>query len=398
MTKKNRKSNEDKEEKNQSAAIQPEPLEPVPAGAEAAQDELETPAEPASDSGDSGEASEELSSDDLLDEVRRSLMEEEEAQPEQEKGWWNRITRKGSPKDQEPEQEEAEPEIPVVDQTSVAVEPTVEEEAYVDQIDELIDMLETPEEEEKEEPQAETVVEPEPPVVREEPRAPVNVDEMKKRAFTKQEGEQVEEEDFSAVRAITLEEGGEEVFVEVESKQTDPMEERIKAFENAIRPYRRYIFTLITFLGVFLAIVAGALIFRYAQQLAPPEPTKAPSNLPYPAKLVLPGDIQFPLGKGSIGQDGKWNPRGAEWLEGTEICRWVAIPWSRQLEAVVRTLNQKDTIDLVMNNGDRITYTVYSIQQMTLAEMQKQDANKPCLLLVLAQQNVDQKWVVTALP
>lgn len=394
MTKKNKKSDKEKQEKIDSAGIEPDLSEQVPAEEEAAREEIENPVEDVSDSGEAAEATGELSSDDLLDEVRRSLMEQEEAQPEQETSWWNRLTKKGTQKDQEPEKKEAEAAVPVVAEP----EEKVEEGGYVDQIDELIDMLETPEEELEEEPKAETVVEPEPPIEPEEPRAPVNVDEMKRRAFAKPDGEEVEEQDLSAIRSVVIEEGGEEVFVEVESRQVDPMEERIKAFENAIRPYRRYIFTLITILGVVLAIVAGALIFRYAQQLAPPEPTKSPSNLPYPTTLILPGSIQFPLGKGSINKDGKWNPRGAEWLEGTEICRWVAIPWSRQLEAVVRTLNQKDTIDLVMSNGDRITYTVYSIQQMTLAEMQKQDSNKPCLLLVLAQQNVDKKWVVTALP
>ncbi len=103
------------------------------------------------------------------------------------------------------------------------------------------------------------------------------------------------------------------------------------------------------------------------------------------------------LGKGAI-KDGEWNPQGPEWLEGTEICRWVAIPWSRQLEAVVRTLTQKDSLELVMSNNDKLTYSVYSIKEMTLAEMQKLDSNSPCLLLVLAKQDSDTRWVVTALP
>jgi len=85
-------------------------------------------------------------------------------------------------------------------------------------------------------------------------------------------------------------------------------------------------------------------------------------------------------------------------LEGTEVCRWVAIPWNRQLEAVVRTMTQNDTIELGMSNNDKLKYNVYAIQQMTLADMQKLDSNTPCLLLMLAQQDSDKRWVVTSLP
>ena len=68
------------------------------------------------------------------------------------------------------------------------------------------------------------------------------------------------------------------------------------------------------------------------------------------------------------------------------------------MEAVVRTLNQKDTIQLTMSNNDKLTYNVYAIQQLTLAEMQQLDANSPCLLLVLAKQDSEKRWVVTANP
>jgi hypothetical protein len=41
---------------------------------------------------------------------------------------------------------------------------------------------------------------------------------------------------------------------------------------------------------------------------------------------------------------------------------------------------------------------VYSIQELTLAEMQALDSSSPCLLLVLAKQDSDKRWVVNALP
>jgi len=149
-------------------------------------------------------------------------------------------------------------------------------------------------------------------------------------------------------------------------------------------------------LGVVMAVVAALIIFRVYQG-SRPEPVQEVSNLPYPSGVSLPGGWSFKLGKGTL-QNGKWEPRGAEWLEGTEVCRWVALPWSRQLEAVVRTLNPKDPIDLVMSNNDKFVYQVYSVRQLTPEELQNLDSNSPCLLLILTQPDAEKRWVLTALP
>ncbi len=45
------------------------------------------------------------------------------------------------------------------------------------------------------------------------------------------------DQDFSDVRAVALDgDDGEVVFVEVEVKADDPLEDRIKSFENALGP------------------------------------------------------------------------------------------------------------------------------------------------------------------
>src|SRR5215510_5104889 len=85
---------------------------------------------------ESTEAGGEPSMDDLLEDVRRSLMEEEaESEEKKPKGWWQRA-KKGKQKDRS------------VDTMSYPVEEPVKvpekqqpEDAYVNQIDELIDML-----------------------------------------------------------------------------------------------------------------------------------------------------------------------------------------------------------------------------------------------------------------
>jgi hypothetical protein len=135
----------------------------------------------------------------------------------------------------------------------------------------------------------------------------------------------------------------------------------------------------------------------YRQTVAASVPTPIPSNVPYPTAVSLPGGWTFKLGQGTL-VNGSWNPNGAEWLQGTEVCRWVALPWSKQLEAVVRTLNTDDPIKLGMSNNDTLTYKVYSVRQMSPSEMQELDTNTPCLLLVLVQPDSDKRWVLTSLP
>jgi len=368
MPKKSQKAKADIQAEDDLAELKAELTESVPAKSEVSESsELAVTEEPADES----------SLDDLLDDVRRSLIEEAD---DKKSSWWN---KKAKSKSSEPQKEE-------VHNAPTYVVEKHEEDPYLEQIDELIDLLET---EGDELPAVEVVAEAEivPPT---EPDVPVDVDELKKRVFSP--AETGKEQELSEVRAIALE-GGEDVFVEVESKPANPTDERLKAFENSLRPYRTYIYYAFALLGIVLAMAAGTLMIREYRKNLPPAPTKEVSNLPYPTSLALPGGVNFGLGKGAI-KDGSWNPRGPEWLEGTEICRWVAIPWSRQLEAVVRTLTQKDTIELGMSNNDKLTYNVYSIQELTLEQMQKLDANTPCLLLVLAKQDSEARWVVTALP
>ena len=335
----------------------------------------------------------EFSEEDLLGDVRQSLIEEESIEKEKPAKWWRKIG-KGRKKDKvsEPVPEE-EIELPVTELSIGAIGEQAEHkesEEYLEQIDELIDMLE---------PTAEADF----PLARvdEEVAAPtetvqkVDIEDLKKQAFQPRTADE-EAENSSDVRAIALE-GGEEVFVEVESKVEDPWEERLKAFENAIKPYRRSINVALAVLGTVMAVIAGLLLYNAYQQFKPAEPTPVVSNLPFPASVSLPGGWSFKLGRGAL-QEGKWNPQGAEWLEGTEVCRWVALPWSRQLEAVIRTLNPNDPIQLVMSNSDEFVYKVYSVRQLTSKEMLDLDSNSPCLLVVLAEADTDSRWVLTALP
>ena len=105
----------------------------------------------------------------------------------------------------------------------------------------------------------------------------------------------------------------------------------------------------------------------------------------------------FVLSQGSI-TNGKWEPAQAEWLEGTEICRWVSLPYGKQLEAVFRTLNPGDRIDLVMSNYDHWSYRVRSVTDIQAFELSDMDKNYPSLLLILTNPDSDSRLVVLAVP
>jgi hypothetical protein len=222
-----------------------------------------------------------------------------------------------------------------------------------------------------------------------------DLEELKKQAF---QPRPVPLQDETEVRSIALE-GDEEVFVEVDSKPQDQLEDRLSAMENALKPYRRYINFGLAFLGLVMAVIAALVLFNvYQKTVAASAPEQPVSNLPYPISVSLPGGWMFNLGKGSLTARGSWDPQQAEWLQGTEVCRWVSLPWSKQLEAVLRTLNPDDPIELGMSNNDKLVYKVYSIKQMSPDEMQKLDSNTPCLLVVLTEPDAEKRWVLTALP
>jgi hypothetical protein len=394
MTNKNSESKQFNEMENESAAANKETTPSVPAEPVSESTSGMSPQETVELSSEeqmSSDTENESVSDDLLEDVRRSLIEEEETDKhKKEAKWWRRIGRKQKSPESEPSPPIVEIDLPATSlQADLLQDQTQspESEKYEDEINDLIDILEA----ESPESDAETSAVAVDAKILPEPEPEIDFEQLKEQAFRPRSADDVE----SDVRSIALE-GGEEVFVEVESRPADTFKERREALENALKPYRNFIYVTLAVFGVFLAVILSFLIFNAYQQ-SRPQPVKEVSNLPYPVAVSLPGGWSFNIGRGSV-EAGKWEPTGAEWLEGTEVCRWVSLPWSRQLEAVLRTLNPNDPIELVMSNNDKLIYGVYSIDEMTIEELQKVDSNSPCLLLILTGADSETRWVLNARP
>lgn len=387
----------DEQDELVSAVTNPGEAGPVPSEHEAGAPDLDqgpggTIQAEVSDSG----SDDKISPDDLLEEVRRSLITEavEKEEAEQSK-WWKRIGK--GPRRKETEAQSADVSMPEGPSVMDVAQQDDKQGDYVEQLDELIDMLEDDIHEDAAQEKTAILDHGEGTVVEvEQDVQAVDVDELKRRAFQTRSIPEEEERSLTEVRSVALGDG-EEVFVEVEARAVDPRQDRMKAIENSLMPYRRYFNTLFIVVSLFMVVLVSASLYRLYQRSLPPPPIEEPALLPYPVGMNLPGGLNFMLGKGKL-QEGRWNPRGPEWLEGTEVCRWVAIPYSRQLEAVVRTLTREDQIQLTMSNNDILLYNVSSIDQFTIEEMQALDANTPCLLLVLAQSGADERWVITAIP
>jgi hypothetical protein len=93
-------------------------------------------------------------------------------------------------------------------------------------------------------------------------------------------------------------------------------------------------------------------------------------------------------------KEGRWEPETSEWLDGSELRRIVALPWTRQLEAVVQSLVPGDTMELQMSNGDILRYLVEETTQVNRDDVSILSSNQPSLALVLYQDNAETRWVV----
>jgi len=209
-----------------------------------------------------------------------------------------------------------------------------------------------------------------------------------------------EDVDFEKVREVALQEY-DDTQVEPAVGRKASLQEEVRETIRESKPLERILLVGVFVLTVGVLLFAGVFVLVKSIPFPTPEPTVV-VNLEdqiYPTRLSLPGGWEFNLGQGSV-NEGEWSPQGAEWLVGTEISRWVALPWSLQLEAVLRTLKSDDQIELIMSNYDSLLFTVHSIQEMTMEEIQALDIKTPSLIVILFDQEdgANTYWVVTALP
>ena len=89
-------------------------------------------------------------------------------------------------------------------------------------------------------------------------------------------------------------------------------------------------------------VVLGVTIFLIVF-LSAPSPQKtglAPAvyqdpSVPIPILAIFPDGQSFNLKVGNV-VNGSWTPHTAEWLAGSEVPRWLSLPWNKNLEKTIR--------------------------------------------------------------
>jgi len=126
--------------------------------------------------------------------------------------------------------------------------------------------------------------------------------------------------------------------------------------------------------------------------IATPAPTEKATYV-YPNALKLTGGWIVQLNTGYL-VNNKWTPVSAEWLIDTTFRRVVALPWSKQLEAVALTLKSGDPIDLYMVNNDVITYQVEQVIKVPQNDTSFLKRNTPGLIIILYQTDSQERWII----
>lgn len=114
-----------------------------------------------------------------------------------------------------------------------------------------------------------------------------------------------------------------------------------------------------------------------------------------PASLEIAGNT-FALGAGRP-QGGVWQPAGGgEWLEGTELRRVVAIPYSADLAAAVGRLRAGDEVRLRLRSGEVVRYQVAEVARVRRHQIEVLAERRPSLVVVLYGERTGDRTVVVA--
>jgi hypothetical protein len=151
---------------------------------------------------------------------------------------------------------------------------------------------------------------------------------------------------------------------------------------------------------VVLGLVIYGIVNVSSRLFVPVESTPYANlnpSAPIPSSVVLPDGQTFALGLGEV-THGSWTPKGAEWLVGTEVPRWLALPWNEGLESAVRAFKNNAPISLKMSNGDMLAYHFESIQEIPRDGMSTFRANTASLLIILSKPGASTRLVIFAGP
>lgn len=180
----------------------------------------------------------------------------------------------------------------------------------------------------------------------------------------------------------------------------------LRRWYASLTPIQKFLAIEALVVAVVLLVLLPYYFYRVLPSRAPvavaPEPTylvprPLAADLPFPIGLTLPGGWNFTVQKSNFVK-GQWQPLTAEWLEGTELRRVIALPWNAQTEAVIHTFQPGDEVMINLSNGDKVTYKVSEVKRVPVSDTTIYNDSSPSLIVILYQEKATERWVVFSKP
>jgi len=207
---------------------------------------------------------------------------------------------------------------------------------------------------------------------------------------------EIEEPNFDRLRTTASE--GYDPTVRGEIEVDRSIVARLRKWFNKLSKLQKMIFLLGALFALGLGIILIFLISsRPIRPVVTPSDVYPDSIIPIPILVILPDSLSFELGVGTI-INGSWTPQAAEWLAGTEVPRWLALPWDKNLESAVLKYEINEPIHLQMSNTDILVFRFQSVQEISAEEMGTFHANTADLLIILSDPKGSTRLVIIAVP
>ena len=140
-----------------------------------------------------------------------------------------------------------------------------------------------------------------------------------------------------------------------------------------------------------------------------PTPPAAPSATPYALVLnnndasvargpndpvsVEFGGVAFELTRSKL-DNGEWRPVLAEWLDGSDLMRVVAVPFSQEVGQAVARLKYGDFLRLRLGSSEVVEYRLVNIARLKRHQIEVLSSLSPSLVIVLHSERASERYVL----